>query len=54
MSRGVKAIILGLFILALSQALWMWTASFWGWIFLFSPGAAYVVRGCIWVVEDDG
>lgn len=52
MSQGFRFIGLGMFILVLSLVLWNTTASFWGWLILFVPGALYVFLGCIFVVDD--
>jgi hypothetical protein len=53
MSRGIGTICLGLFILFLAWTVWKIDASFWGWLILFLPGAFYVLRGCLWTVEDE-
>ena len=53
MSRGVRYILLGMFILLLSWALWGITANFYGWLALFIPGSFYVLQGAVWVVEDN-
>jgi hypothetical protein len=52
-SRGLGAVCLGLFILALSWIVWKTTGSFWGWLVLFLPGSVYVLVGCAWIVEDE-
>jgi hypothetical protein len=53
MSRGIGAVCLGLFILALSWIVWKTTGSSWGWLALFLPGGAYVLAGSCWIVADE-
>lgn len=53
MTRAVKALALGLFILFLSRIMWETTGSFVGWLALFLPGSVYVFRGCFWAIGDD-
>jgi hypothetical protein len=53
MTRGLRAICLGLFILFLSWIVWKAAGSFVGWLILFLPGAAYILIGAAWTVEDE-
>ena len=53
MSRGIRAIFLGMFIVLLAWIVWRATGSYWGWLALFVPGGIYVLFGCVWTVEDE-
>jgi hypothetical protein len=53
LSRGIGAVFLGLFILALSWIVWKTTGSWWGWLVLWLPGGVYVLAGCAWIVQDE-
>jgi hypothetical protein len=53
LSRGIGAVCLGLFVLALSWIVWETTGSFLGWLALYVPGGLYVLAGCCWVIADE-
>ena len=52
MAEGVREIVLGLFIIFLSLAMWRLTSSFWGWAVLFAPGSALIMIGWTKAVQD--
>jgi hypothetical protein len=51
--RSVNLIIMGIFILILALVLWRMTHSFLGWLVLFIPGTAFVMRGLLLIVRGD-
>jgi hypothetical protein len=53
LSRGIGAVCLGLFVLALSWIVWKTTGSYLGWLVLYVPGSLYVFAGCCWVIADE-
>lgn len=45
MSKGVTRLALGVFITALSLAMWRITGNFYAWLVIFLPGSFYTLLG---------